>query len=83
LQRETGWIDAGDGYSTIFSRPDYQNTLPPGSSYVGSSVGASGPNSNMRGVPDIAYQASATTAPLVYISYWPRRSGRSRRPAAA
>jgi subtilase family serine protease len=71
LQRETGWIDAGGGYSTIFSRPAYQNTLPPGSTYVGSSVGAPGPNTNMRGVPDIAYQASATTAPLVYITLPP------------
>ena len=71
LQRETGWVDAGGGYSTIFSRPSYQNTLPPGSTYVGSSVGAPGPNANMRGVPDIAYQASATTAPLVYITLPP------------
>ncbi len=71
LQRETGWVDAGGGYSTIFSRPSYQNTLPPGSTYVGSSVGAPGPNTNMRGVPDIAYQASATTAPLVYITLPP------------
>jgi subtilase family serine protease len=71
LQRETGWVPSGGGYSTIFSRPSYQNTLPPGSSYVGSSVGAPGPNTNMRGVPDIAYQASATTAPLVYITLPP------------
>jgi subtilase family serine protease len=71
LQRETGWIDAGGGYSTIFSRPAYQNTLPPGSTYIGSSAGAPGPNTNMRGVPDIAYQASATTAPLVYITLPP------------
>jgi subtilase family serine protease len=71
LQRETGWVDAGGGYSTIFSRPGYQSTLPPGSTYVGSTVGAPGPNANMRGVPDIAYQASATTAPLVYITLPP------------
>jgi subtilase family serine protease len=71
LQRETGWVDAGGGYSTIFSRPAYQNTLPPGSTYIGSSAGAPGPNTNMRGVPDIAYQASATTAPLVYITLPP------------
>ena len=31
-------------------------------------MGAPGPNSNMRGVPDVAYQASATTGVLVYIS---------------
>jgi Predicted protease len=56
--REVGWIDSGGGYSILFPRPAFQNTLPPGSTYVGSSVGAPGPNSNMRGVPDIAFQAS-------------------------
>ena len=64
--REVGWIDSGGGYSILFPRPAFQNTLPPGSSYVGTSVGAPGPNSNMRGVPDIAFQASARTGPLVY-----------------
>ena len=66
--REVGWIASGGGYSIFFSRPSYQNTLPAGSTYVGSSVGAPGPNSNMRGVPDIAYQASARTGVLVYMS---------------
>ena len=66
--REIGWIDSGGGYSIIFARPAFQNTLPPGSTYVGSSVGAPGPNSNMRGVPDIAFQASARTGTLVYDS---------------
>jgi len=66
--REVGWIDSGGGYSILFPRPTFQNTLPPGSSYVGSSVGAPGPNTNMRGVPDIAYQASSRTGVLVYMS---------------
>jgi subtilase family serine protease len=66
--REVGWPFSGGGYSILFSRPDFQNTLPPGSSYVGSSVGAPGPNSNMRGVPDIAFQASSGTGPLVYMT---------------
>jgi subtilase family serine protease len=66
--REIGWIAGGGGYSIFFSRPAFQNTLPPGSSYVGSSVGAPGPNSNMRGVPDIAYQASSRTGVLVYMT---------------
>ena len=66
-QAEVGWIAGGGGYSIFFPRPDYQNNLPAGSSYVGSSVGAPGPNTNMRGVPDVAYQASARTAPLVYL----------------
>lgn len=68
LQRETGWVVSGGGYSIFFSKPTFQNTLPPGSSYVGSSAGAPGPNTNMRGVPDIAYQASATTGVLVYMT---------------
>jgi subtilase family serine protease len=66
--REIGWVDSGGGYSILFSRPSFQNSLPPGSTYVGSSVGAPGPNANMRGVPDIAFQASSRTGPLVYMS---------------
>lgn len=65
-QREVGWIDSGGGYSIIFPRPSFQDTLPPGSTFTGSSAGAPGPNSNMRGVPDIAYQASARTGVLIY-----------------
>lgn len=67
-QREVGWVAGGGGYSIDFSRPTFQNTLPPGSTYTGTSAGAPGPNSNMRGVPDIAYQASARTGVLVYDS---------------
>ncbi len=71
LQRETGWVISGGGYSILFPRPTFQNTLPPGSTYVGSSVGAPPPNSNMRGVPDVAFQASAATGVLVYITLPP------------
>jgi subtilase family serine protease len=67
-QPEVGWIAGGGGYSILFSRPDYQNNLPAGSTFVGSSAGAPGPNTNMRGIPDVAYQASGRTAPLVYLS---------------
>ncbi len=73
--RETGWVVSGGGYSILFPRPSFQNTLPPGSTYVGSSVGAPGPNSNMRGVPDVAYQASSRTGVLVYITLPPNGSG--------
>src|SRR5438445_4973129 len=66
--REPGWVASGGGYSIFFSRPSYQNVLPPGSTYVGSSAGAPGPNTNMRGVPDIAYQASSRTGVLVYLT---------------
>ncbi|HET6877407.1 MAG TPA: S53 family peptidase [Jatrophihabitans sp.] len=54
--REVGWIASGGGYSHVFARPQYQDTLPAGST----------PIDSMRGVPDIAYQASARTGVLVY-----------------
>ncbi len=66
--REPAWLFSGGGYSIYFPRPSYQNVLPPGSTYVGSSPGAPGPNSNMRGVPDVAYQASSRTGVLVYLT---------------
>jgi hypothetical protein len=55
-QREVGWKFSGGGYSSIFSRPAYQDTLPAGSTPIGA----------MRGVPDVAYQASSGTGPLIY-----------------
>jgi subtilase family serine protease len=54
--REIGWIDAGGGFSHVFDRPGYQDTLPAGSTPIG----------NMRGVPDVGFQASSRTGPLVY-----------------
>jgi subtilase family serine protease len=54
--REIGWIDSGGGFSHVFSRPAYQDTLPGGSTPIGS----------MRGIPDVAFQASSRTGPLVY-----------------
>jgi len=67
-QREVAWVDGGGGYSILFPRPGFQNTLPAGSTFAGTSVGAPGPNTNMRGVPDIAYQASSRTGVLVYVT---------------
>jgi subtilase family serine protease len=58
---EVGWIDAGGGFSSVFSKPAYQNVLPAGSTSIGS----------MRGVPDIGLQASSRTGALVYISLPP------------
>ncbi len=55
---EVGWIASGGGFSHVFPRPSYQDTLPAGSTAIGS----------MRGVPDVAYEASATTGVLVYDS---------------
>jgi len=54
--REIGWIDSGGGFSHIFATPSYQDTLPAGSTAIGA----------MRGVPDVAFQASSRTGTLVY-----------------
>jgi subtilase family serine protease len=66
--REVGWLNGGGGYSIFFPKPAYQDTLPPGSTFAGTSAGAPGPNSNMRGIPDVAYQASQRTGVLVYMT---------------
>jgi subtilase family serine protease len=60
--REIGWIDAGGGFSSVFSRPAYQDTLPTGSTAI---------PAGSRGVPDIAYQASSRTGALVYLTLPP------------
>jgi subtilase family serine protease len=57
-QREVGWIGAGGGYSHVFAKPSFQNSLPAGSTAIGAA----------RGVPDIALQASSRTGMLVYIT---------------
>jgi subtilase family serine protease len=57
--REIGWIAAGGGFSHVFARPSFQDTLPAGSTPI---------PTTSRGVPDIGYQASATTGVLVYIT---------------
>ena len=57
-QAEVGWTFAGGGYSHVFSKPAYQDTLPAGST----------PIDGARGVPDVAFQASAGTGALVFIS---------------
>jgi subtilase family serine protease len=54
--REIGWIDSGGGFSHVFAKPSYQDTLPAGSTAI----------DTMRGVPDIAFQASSRTGVLVY-----------------
>jgi subtilase family serine protease len=60
-QAEVGWTFSGGGFSHVFGKPDYQNTLPAGSTQIGS----------MRGVPDVGLQASAGTGALIYISLPP------------
>jgi subtilase family serine protease len=54
--REVGWIGSGGGFSHVFTRPSFQDTLPAGSTPIGS----------MRGVPDVALQASSRTGVLIY-----------------
>ena len=63
-QSEVGWIDAGGGFSHVFAKPTYQNTLP-----AGSTIGTS------RGVPDIGLEASARTGALIFVSLPPDGSG--------
>jgi subtilase family serine protease len=57
-QTEVAWIGSGGGFSHVFSKPSYQNSLPAGSTQIGS----------MRGVPDIGFQAAPRTGALVFIS---------------
>jgi subtilase family serine protease len=60
-QAEVGWTFSGGGFSDVFAKPAYQNTLPAGSTAIGAK----------RGVPDVAFQASAGTGALVYLSLPP------------
>src|SRR5712671_1759905 len=41
-ETEIGWPGSGGGYSILFPRPAFQDTLPAGSTYIGGSVGAPG-----------------------------------------
>ncbi|MEP6697273.1 MAG: S53 family peptidase [Pseudonocardiales bacterium] len=57
-EREVAWTFSGGGFSHVFPRPAYQNpATAPAGSY---------PYQSTRGIPDIAYQASAGTGPLIY-----------------
>jgi subtilase family serine protease len=61
-QAEVGWTFAGGGFSHVFGRPAYQDTLPNPSTQIPASA---------RGVPDIGLQASAGTGALVYLTLPP------------
>src|SRR5712691_3152422 len=54
IYAEVAWTFAGGGFSHVFAKPSYQNVLPAGSSVIGA----------MRGVPDVAFQASSATGAL-------------------
>jgi len=60
--RPTADVATGGGFSHVFSRPDYQNVLPAGSTAIPSTA---------RGVPDIALQANSRTGALVYLTLPP------------
>jgi len=60
--RPTAGVATGGGFSHVFSRPDYQDTLPAGSTAIPSTA---------RGVPDIGLQANSRTGALVYITLPP------------
>jgi subtilase family serine protease len=61
-QAEVGWIGSGGGFSHVFARPDYQATLPAGSTPIPATT---------RGVPDVALQASSRTGQMIYLSLPP------------
>jgi subtilase family serine protease len=64
---EVAWTFSGGGFSHVFARPSYQaGPLPAGSTPIPPSA---------RGVPDIAFQASAGTGALVYLSLPPDGNG--------
>src|SRR3989454_903784 len=58
---EVAWTFSGGGFSHVFARESWQNSLPAGSTAIGT----------MRGVPDVAFQASAGTGALVSVSLPP------------
>lgn len=62
---EVAWTFSGGGFSHVFAKESWQNTLPAGSTTIGT----------MRGVPDVAFQASAGTGALVYLSLPPDGNG--------
>jgi len=61
-EQEIGWVGSGGGFSHIFTRPAFQDVLPPGSTMI---------PQTQRGVPDVALQASARTGALVYLTLPP------------
>ena len=66
IYAEVAWTFSGGGFSHVFPRPSYQDSLPAGSTAI---------PSGQRGVPDVAFQASAGTGALVYLSLPPDGNG--------
>jgi subtilase family serine protease len=67
-QAEIAWGDlshgtgTGGGFSHVFTRPAFQDVLPPGSTPV---------PTGQRGVPDVALQANPRTGALIYTTLPP------------
>ncbi|HEU5007055.1 MAG TPA: S53 family peptidase [Jatrophihabitantaceae bacterium] len=55
-QRETAWNGSGGGFSQVFARPSWQDSLPANSATIAASS---------RGVPDISMDASCSTYVIV------------------
>ncbi|HEY2371739.1 MAG TPA: S53 family peptidase [Gaiellaceae bacterium] len=64
---EVAWTFSGGGFSSIFAKPSYQNSLPAGSSFPA--------NVTTRGIPDVAFEASSATGGLIYLSLPPDGNG--------
>ena len=62
---EVAWTFSGGGFSSIFAKPSWQNSLPAGSSFTGTT----------RGIPDVAFEASSATGGLIYLSLPPDGTG--------
>jgi subtilase family serine protease len=71
--RPAAGVATGGGFSHVFSRPGYQDTLPAGSAPIPLTA---------RGVPDIGLQANSRTGALVYITLPPDGNDGLRCPTA-
>src|SRR5438093_10619920 len=63
VHAEVAWTFSGGGFSHMFAKQSWQNTLPAGSTAIGA----------MRGVPDVAFHSTAGTRALVSLT--PRPDG--------
>ena len=58
ITQETAWSSSGGGFSSFFSTPSYQQTLP---------SSAQSQLNNRRGVPDVAGDADPSTGLAIYV----------------
>jgi subtilase family serine protease len=67
IYSEVAWTFSGGGFSSIFAKPSWQDSLPAGSSFPSTVT--------TRGIPDVAFQASSATGGLIYLSLPPDGDG--------